>query len=147
MSKPYLYAYDITDQKIPKYLSLDKMDILNKFEQNEDYFKCLEDCTVEVTLRIQFILINPEITENMVEIIAYNSSIEIPGSVTAVNISNNQPINITFVAELHKGSNIYFHIKSDNDNIKIGASSFNESNNNLPKSETPISATLVIKSL
>ena len=160
----YLFVYDTNDQKTNCVISFEKITICEKFKNIDNTnFYSEEDCTVNITLRVQFRIIDTEYTDAQIyaiinrnqEKIVIDSSKLVNESgleelthltIATSSIKDMQPISVAFITKLKKNDCITFHTKSNNDNIKIGASSFNEYAN-LPKSECPVSASLQIHSI
>lgn len=147
MDKPYIFAYDTNDQTISiieKLISFSKMDIVSGFVKVDNTkFICNKNCSIFINLRIMCVLLNDKST---ICCRTTKNDKEIIGSQIVTTITNSQSINISFPIILNENDIIKFHIISDNDNSRIGAMSFNN-NDNLPKTNTPISATLTIISI
>ena len=141
----YLSAYDTKDQEINTTISFNNKTICENFRimDNKEFY-IEQDCTVNVSLHVQFITINKEIEDNIVQIYAKCNNEYIQSS--SSTIRQDGPLSLTFITKLNKDDCITFHTASDNNNLKVGAKSFNGCLD-LPQSDCPVSSSLSIYSI
>ncbi len=141
MSKPHVFAFDTSDQKINSVISFEIMNISNKFKKvNNTDFICEEDCMVDISMSVFCFGLKKSKKYN-VSVRATKNMLDIPESITIEDISTSKNIDINFMTELHKDDVIRFHIESDKKDIKIGAPSIFKDGT---ERGTPISARLKI---
>lgn len=142
MLQSYVFAYSSIEQKINDTLSFETMNISNKFRKiNNDSFISEEKCVVIISLRVT--LITEEKKSKVILKVTKNSK---DIDATVIDINQNQTITTSFTIELDKDDVLRFHINSDNESLKIAPLSFNDQENS-PKCELPISASLTINSI
>jgi hypothetical protein len=100
-----------------------------KIVNNTDFY-CEQDCTADITLSLQCMLMNKEQKNNPLKISAIvyrrinpkEADKEAQYIISNINIDNDKSIDIPLVAELNK--NDYINFTTEGENIELGGLSF-----------------------
>ena len=121
----HLFAFDTNVQKMNNKLLFENVTVSDNFKivNNTDFY-CEQDCTADITLRLQCMLINKEQKNNPLKISAviFKNDKESQYIISNINIDDDQYIDIPLVAELNK--NDYINFTTEGENIELGGISF-----------------------